>query len=132
GSTPAAAATPDPSAGQRGWNRHPDGIRAGSGGSPPRITAALPAPADATERRACVYGCLGERRIVSTGPVSTIRPRYITATRSATFHASPRSWVTTRAERPEFVLGGSRRLKMFARSEAATDDNGSAAFFQKR
>jgi hypothetical protein len=33
-------------------------------------------------------------------PVSTIRPRYITATRSAMFQARPRSWVTTRTASP--------------------------------
>ena len=37
------------------------------------------------------------------GPVSTIRPRYITATRSAMFQARPRSWVTTRMARPGLV-----------------------------
>ena len=36
----------------------------------------------------------------SVGPSSTIRPRYITATRSAMFQASPRSWVTTRIATP--------------------------------
>jgi hypothetical protein len=53
-----------------------------------------------TDSSARVYGCLGSRRISSAGPLSTMRPRYITATRSAMFHARPRSWVTTRAQSP--------------------------------
>jgi len=32
--TPAAAAAPEASSGQRGWNRQPDGILVASGGSP--------------------------------------------------------------------------------------------------
>src|SRR5207245_1191573 len=82
--------------GQRGWKRQPAGMAAESGVSPDRITGSVAAlfPASATtDSRALVYGCRGSVRTSSTVPVSTTRPRYITATRSAMFHASPRSCV---------------------------------------
>src|SRR5947209_1209649 len=41
-----------------------------------------------------VYGCRGAPKIVPTGPASTTRPAYITATRSHIFATMPRLWVT--------------------------------------
>ena len=62
--------------------------RAGSaarGGASPARPTATPV----------VYGCCGSASTSSVVPISTMRPRYITAMRSAMFHATPRSWVTT-------------------------------------
>ena len=41
-----------------------------------------------------VYGCDGDSKIVRVGPSSTMRPAYITATRSARLATTARSWVT--------------------------------------
>ena len=49
---------------------------------------------------ACVYGCVGVSNTASTSPISTIRPRYITATRSAMWRTTARSWATNRYDRP--------------------------------
>ena len=89
------------SAGQRGWNRQPRGIRVGSGTSPSSTTGSSRSISGTTDSSACVYGCCGAASTSSVGPASTIRPRYITAVRSAMFQARPRSWVTTRTPRPE-------------------------------
>ena len=40
-----------------------------------------------------VYGCVGLRKMESTSPRSTVRPAYITCTRSAMRATTPRSWV---------------------------------------
>ena len=42
---------------------------------------------------AAVYGCRGSRKITRTGPLSTMRPAYITATRSHMRATIPKSWV---------------------------------------
>ena len=63
------------------------GIRVGSGGSPGRIGRSIPPASGTTSSSALVYGCSGRVRTSSAGPISTIRPRYITATRSAIVHA---------------------------------------------
>jgi hypothetical protein len=55
--TPAAAA-PDASSGQRGWNRQPAGIRVASGGSPVSTTGAT-GDSGSTDISALVYGCRG-------------------------------------------------------------------------
>ena len=92
---PAQSARSRPSA-QRGWKGQPGGQVApasaagrGSGraASPPRRCAACSAAA-----RRCRGGAAA-RKISSTGPVSTMRPPYITATRWATSATTPRSWV---------------------------------------
>ena len=49
-----------------------------------------------TETSACVYGLRGSRITSSAGPISMIRPRYITAIRSAITQATDRSWVMNR------------------------------------
>ena len=40
-----------------------------------------------------VYGCRGDWKIVWTSPDSTIRPAYMTSTRSQSSATMPRSWV---------------------------------------
>ena len=87
--------------GQRGWKRQPDGTRAASGVSPTRIVRRGPPAAGGTgvgdtDTSAAVYGWCGDLITRSAGPTSMIRPRYITAIRSAMTQASDRSWVMNR------------------------------------
>ena len=88
-------------AGQRGWKRQPAGIRVGSGVSP----AAAPGSqrvdlGDDARAAPWCRGAAGRPAPARSGPARRCGPRYITAMRSAMFHARPRSWVTTRTERP--------------------------------
>ena len=65
---------------QRGWKGHPDGS-AWALGTLPSIGSsfsALAARLGIERSRAAVYGCAGAPKILSTGPSSTTRPRYIT------------------------------------------------------
>ena len=50
--------------------------------------------------RPIVYGCLGWRITSRTGPISTRRPAYITATRSAVSAMTPMSWVMSMTAAP--------------------------------
>ena len=97
---PSRSASPDATTGQRGWNRQPAGMRLGSGVSPVRICCSTRSISGTTDSSALVYGCCGSASTSSAVPISTIRPRYITAIRSAMFQASPRSWVTAMIASP--------------------------------
>src|SRR3990170_8048233 len=72
--------------GQRGWKRQPGGIATALGVSPCRM---MRSPrrrglgTGTTESSARVLGCWGCASIWRVGPISTIRPKYITAIRSA-------------------------------------------------
>ena len=93
--------------GQRGAKAQPLGS-AHSAGTVPGISAktarslaALPSAAPRSKPRSpSVYGCCGESNRAVTGAVSTIRPAYITATRSAVSATTPRSWVMRINARP--------------------------------
>jgi hypothetical protein len=62
-----------------------------------RVEAAAGRDVDGeTETSASVYGLRGSRMTSSALPSSMIRPRYITAIRSAITQASERSWVMKR------------------------------------
>ena len=103
---------PPASAGHRGWNRHPAGIRVGSGGSPTsRGRSAASALRHDVEQRTRVRVRAARSAPCFVGPTSTMRPRYITATRSATVHASPRSWVTIRMLMPSTRRAASSRSR---------------------
>ena len=86
---------------QRVWNRQPDGGDDGLGISPWRMmrrrdrsaTASGTATADS---RATEYGCNGREYSASDEATSTIFPRYITATRSAMWRTTARSWAMNR------------------------------------
>ena len=45
---------------------------------------------------ASVYGCMGAWNRSSTGPISTILPPYMTATRSQKYSTTLRSWAMNR------------------------------------
>ena len=74
-----------------------------------------------------MYGWRGSVRSCSAGASSTIRPRYITATRSATFHASPRSCVTTNTVTPACRTSPSISDRISPRTDASSADTGSSA-----
>ena len=59
-----------------------------------RPRARLPAMSGTARSSRRVYGWRGAQKIRSRGPVSTIRPAYITATRSASSATTARSWLT--------------------------------------
>ncbi len=56
------------------------------------------------ESSACVYGCAGRLKTRSTSPISTILPRYMTATRSAMYRTTDRSCATNRYDRSNSSL----------------------------
>src|SRR5581483_881224 len=133
--------------GQRGWNRQPVGGFAGSGTSPGRSTGRTPAPAllasggrppappDSGSRgiaptRASVYGWRGFAHTVSVSPVSTIRPRYMTATRSATWRTTARSCDTRIRPRPSSSTRSLSRLAICACADASSALIGSSAIRQ--
>jgi hypothetical protein len=51
----------------------------------------------------------------------------MTASRSATFQASPRSWVTTNTDRPRSSRSDSSSARISPRTEASSEDTGSSA-----
>ena len=107
------------------------GSRRGSGSGraarrpAPRVAAAG-TRAPPTAAPAC-RGAAAPASTCSTGPVSTIRPRYITATRSAMFQASPRSCVTTSTDRPRSSRSRSSSARISPRTDASSEATGSSA-----
>ena len=82
--------------GRRGWNRQPDGKRAGLGGSPSSSDDSVtrrPPIVGAAASSDCVYGCRGSVNTCSVSPISTTRPRYITAIRWLNIRTTERSWL---------------------------------------
>src|SRR5215472_5792406 len=61
-----------------------------------------------------VYGCRGERNSSATGASSTLRPAYITMTRSAISATTPRSWVMRMMAAPTRCLRSVMRLRICA------------------
>src|SRR5438094_227824 len=115
--------------GQRGWKRQPLGIRTASGASPLRISRferSRGSRRGTTESSAFVYGCCGSRMTDCAGPSSTIRPRYMTAMRSAKRAAVERSCVIIRIPRPASRRRSSR-FRIPARTETSSIETGSSA-----
>ena len=75
-----------------------------------RSPAAPAAGSDAS--RPCVYGWVGRSKMSCTSPRSTLRPAYITCTRSAMRATTPRSWVmkTTPARKLCWILWITSRI----------------------
>ena len=91
--------------GQRGANAQPGGSAARFGTTPSiafRRAPALP-PESTPAARACT-GAPARGRSSRTGPSSTMRPAYITATRSAISAITPRSWVMSSSDRSNCAL----------------------------
>ncbi len=79
-----------------------------------RIGRSIPPASGTTSSSAFVYGWRGRSSTSSAGPISTILPRYITATRSATVHARPRSCVTIRIDSRSVVAKPEEQLQDLA------------------
>ena len=79
-------------------------------------------------RRRAVPGCTGAAGFedLAAGPSSTIRPRYMTAIRSAKWAAVERSWVIIRIPAPS-RRSASSSLSTPARTETSSIDTGSSA-----
>ena len=92
-SSPAAAA---PSGGTVPWI-----ARSRVPGAPPGIEASRPR----------VYGCFGSANSARTGACSTIRPAYMTATRSAISATTPRSCVISSSAEAEPLLQLAQQLE---------------------
>ena len=76
--------------------------------------------------RLWVYGWMGARRTVSAEPISTMRPRYMTAIRSAIRRATPRSCVTNSTAMPSLRRRSPSRLSTPAATDASSADVGSS------
>src|SRR3989304_9315012 len=79
--------------GQRGWKTQPGGGLSGLGTSPPRIvrsrvSSTAGSGMGTAESSALVYGCSGFSYSDCRSVISTILPRYITATRSEMWRAT--------------------------------------------
>src|SRR5581483_4085051 len=115
--------------GQRGWKRQPDGTSIGFGVSPRRICALTRwrgSRRGTTERSAFVYGWRGLSITARAGPSSTMRPRYITAIRSAKRAAVERSCVIMSTASPA-RRRPSRTPRIPARTDTSSIDTGSSA-----
>src|SRR5258705_3322066 len=81
--------------GQRPLNGQPLGISVALGSGPSRTMRVPWASGSGTgtaDRSASVYGWYGGAKTSATEPSSTTTPRYITATWSATYRTTARSW----------------------------------------
>ena len=96
-------------------------------GSPARRPADRRSPHPGRRRaaRACTGGS-DRTATTSAGPSSTMRPRYITAIRSATMRAAARSWVTNNSAMPSWRRSRPSRLSTVAASETSSAEVGSS------
>ena len=87
---------------QRGLNAQPAGSFARSSGSPgmPISISTVVSTRGTEASRPRVYGWLGAAKHASIGARSTMRPPYMTCTRSQNSATTPRSWVIMRIETP--------------------------------
>ena len=115
GSGSRAGCAPRPASRPRGSSRGPAAPAVGGSGD------------GDTDTSACVYGLRGERITASAGPISMIRPRYITAIRSAMTQASDRSWVMNRYVSPRSSRRSSISRSSSVRIDTSSIDTGSSA-----
>ena len=84
---------------QRPAKLQPGGTSTAVGTSPVSLIRRDAAPrcsAGTDDSSAWVYGCSGLSKSSAAGAISTILPRYITATRSATWRTTDMSWLMKR------------------------------------
>ena len=81
------------------------GVGRSGSGALPGIECSSIVSSEIVERRSSrVYGCAGSANTSRAGPSSTIRPAYITATRSQASAMIPRLCVISRSAVPKFAL----------------------------
>src|SRR5581483_8152989 len=114
--------------GQRGWNRQPLGGLAGSGTSPGRLSGRTPPPSGrgTAAIRASLYGCAGFVHSGCVSATSTIRPRYMTETSSATCRTIARSCEISSRPTPSSRAKLVSRFANWACAEASSDASGSS------
>ena len=120
-----------PAPGSAGGSGSPAGCGSGRGS---RLAARPARAAPSRARRTAAPGCRGagvRPAPPRSGPASTIRPRYMTAIRSAMFQARPRSWVTTRTPRPSSSRSLSSSARISPRIEASRLETGSSAISRR-
>ena len=109
--------------GQRGWKEHPRRLTRVRNRAPDRNGVAA-GSSTSTSRASSprVYGCSGRRRTAAVGPVSTIRPAYMTARWSATDLPDDRQVVTDEHQRdlepPPEVIEQFEHLRLNGHIEA--------------
>ena len=116
--------------GQRGWNRQPLGRPIGLGGSPRPRAPSIPArrePRHRLQQALRVRDGAGSSNSSSVGAVSTIRPRYITATRSQTWRTTAMLCAISSTVRPSLARRSSSRLSTVACTETSSAETGSSA-----
>ena len=87
--------------GHRVRKRQPDGMLVALGRSPVRmirrrLRCSTGSGTGTADSSAALYGCLGAVTTGAESPISTICPRYITATRVAIWRTTARSWAMKR------------------------------------
>ena len=116
--------------GHRGWNRQPGGSRPGSAArrsGSAALDRSRGSRLGTTDSSAFVYGCCGSRTTSRAGPSSTIRPRYITAIRSAKCAAVDRSCVIISTLMSPDRRSPSSSFSTPARTETSSIETGSSA-----
>ena len=114
----------------RGWKRQPFGRSIGLGGSP--TTPGAPEARPGTSRGTAwtsprVYGWRGLSSSSFVSAVSTIRPRYITATRSQTWRTTARLWAIRSTVRPSCSRSSASRFSTVACTDTSSAETGSSA-----
>src|SRR5262249_5374100 len=115
---------------QRVWKRQPEGGLIGLGTSPSRrmrLRFIVGSGIGTAERSASVYGCRGLVYSSLAGAISTILPRYITATRVKMCSTPERSWAMNRYVRPNLAGRSSSRFTICAWIETSRAETGSSA-----
>ena len=113
----------------------PRGGRAGSGTSPGRLSGRKPRPSGrgtAAIERLAVRVEPARPRAAAVAPVSTIVPRYMTETASATWRTIARSWEMSSSPRPRSRERSTSRFASCACAEASSDASGSSSDDHRR
>ena len=117
-------------AGSGGGSGSPAARRSGWAGRRPRRPTPTPVPARAAAPPAAAPACRGGaafEKSSSVPAVSTIRPRYMTATRSHTCRTTAMLWAMKSIVRPSSLRSSSSRLRTVACTETSSAETGSSA-----
>src|SRR5581483_3028194 len=113
--------------GQRGWKRQPRGGSIRFGGAP-GIEWSSVVSSEIVERSSSrVYGWAGSAKTSRARPSSTMRPAYMTATRSHDSATMPRLWVMSRSAVPKFSFRSARMRRICASTITSSAVVGSSA-----
>ena len=113
--------------GQRGWKRQPLGGSIRFGGAPGIEWRAVVSSEIVERSSSRVYGCAGSAKSSRAGPSSTIRPAYMTATRSQASAMIPRLCVIRSRAVPNSRLRSARMARIWASTITSSEVVGSSA-----